>query len=85
MTDGAPSQYKNKYGVRNIRSHQEDFGISAEHHFFFTAHGKSPCDGCGGTIKRLAARESLQRTADKEQLDTCEKLYVWAKEKFQTA
>jgi hypothetical protein len=28
--------------------------------FFATSHGKGPCDGIGGTIKRLARRKSLQ-------------------------
>ena len=28
--------------------------------FFATAHGKGPCDGLSGTIKRLARRASLQ-------------------------
>ena len=28
--------------------------------FFATSHGKSPCDGIGGTVKRLTARASLQ-------------------------
>ena len=36
-------------------------GIKAEWHFFATSHGKNACDGVGGTIKRLAARASLQR------------------------
>ena len=26
-----------------------------------TAHGKGACDGIGGTVKRLAARASLQK------------------------
>ena len=29
--------------------------------FFATSHGKSPCDGIGGTVKRLATAESLRR------------------------
>ena len=28
--------------------------------FFPTSHGKGPCDGMGGTAKRLAAKASLQ-------------------------
>ncbi|KAJ8872297.1 hypothetical protein PR048_025901 [Dryococelus australis] len=31
-------------------------------------HGKSPCDGTGGTTKQLAARESLQRPLEKQVL-----------------
>ena len=30
---------------------------------FATSHGKSVCDGIGGTIKRLAAKASLQHQA----------------------
>ena len=40
--------------------------MPAEWHFFATSHGKGPCDGVGGTVKRLAARASLQRTCDKQ-------------------
>ena len=29
--------------------------------FFATSHGKSPCDGIGGTVKHLTAKASLQR------------------------
>ena len=37
-------------------------GIDDEWHFFFaTSHGKWPCDRIGGTVKRLAAKDSLQR------------------------
>ena len=43
-----------------------DFEIDAEWHFFATSHGKGPCDGVGGTIKRLAAKTSLQRPYDKQ-------------------
>ena len=38
-----------------------DFGIDALWSFFATSHGKSPCDGIGGTVKRTIARASLQR------------------------
>ena len=29
--------------------------------WFATSHGKSPCDGLGGSVKRCTANESLQR------------------------
>ena len=38
-----------------------DFGVEAEWHYFATSHGKSPRDGIGGTLKRLAAQASLQK------------------------
>jgi hypothetical protein len=41
--------------------HKEDLVVSDEWHFFATFHGKSACDSLGGTIRRLAARVSLQQ------------------------
>ena len=57
--------------------HEFDFQLTAEWHFFATSHGKSVCDGIGGTIKRLASRKSLQATTDGHIL-TPEALFEWA-------
>ena len=38
------------------------FGMTAERNVFATPRGKVIVMGLGGTIKRLAARASLQRT-----------------------
>ena len=46
--------------------HFEDFSIKSTWSFFATSHGKSPCDGLGGTIKHLTARASLQRTSSNQ-------------------
>jgi hypothetical protein len=35
--------------------------MPAEWHFFATSRGKSAYDGVGGTLRRLAAKASLQR------------------------
>ena len=78
FTDGAASHYKNKSNFINLCSHEEDFGVKAEWHFFATSHGKGPCDGVGGTIKRLAARTSLQRTSARNQILTPMDLFQWA-------
>ena len=40
-------------------------------------HGKGACDGLGGTVKRLAARASLQRPYY-DQLMTPSQLFDWA-------
>ena len=37
------------------------FQLDAERIFFATSHGKSPCDGGGGFVKRFAVKHSLQR------------------------
>ena len=52
-------------------------GVSAQWHFSATSHGKGACDGLGGTVKRLAARASLQRPYD-EQIMTPRQLFEWA-------
>ena len=61
FSDGCAAQYKNCKNFANLCNHEVDFGVSAEWHFFATSHGKGPCDGVGGTVKRLATRASLQR------------------------
>jgi hypothetical protein len=66
FSDGCAAQYKNCKNFLNLCHHQEDFGIEAEWNFFTTSHGKGPCDGLGGTVKRLAARASLQRPFDQQ-------------------
>ena len=63
FTDGCGGQYKNFKNFINICHHYEDFGLNGKWNFFATSHGKGPCDGIGGTVKRLAYRESLRRTS----------------------
>lgn len=77
FSDGAPQQFKNYKNFINIYNHEHDFGVRAEWHFFATPHGKGPCDGIGGTLKRMAARASLQRTPDQQILEPKD-LFDWA-------
>lgn len=64
LTDGAPSQYKNRFGVLNIRCHKEDFNLTAEHHFFFVLlMVKAPV-----TDVEAVSKDLLQGRAFKEQL-----------------
>lgn len=79
FSDGSAAQYKNKKNFLNLCLHEEDFNIKAEWHFSATAHGKGPCDGVGGSVKRLAARASLQRPYD-NQIQTPQDLFEWAVE-----
>ncbi len=60
FTDGCAGQYKNKNNFINLSHHKEDFRLAAEWNFFATSHGKSACDGIGGTVKRLVTKASLQ-------------------------
>lgn len=45
---------------------------------FATSHGKGPCDGVGGALKRAAAHASLQRPLD-NQIVNARDLYLFAK------
>jgi len=76
FSDGAASQYKNFKNLTNLIFHKEDFDLNAEWHFFATSHGKNACDGVGGTIKREAARASLQAVTTGHIL-TPKQLYDW--------
>ena len=79
FSDGAASQYKNRYNLLNLLHHKEDFKIPAEWHYFATSHGKGPSDGLGGTLKRLVDKANLQsKTGD--QIQTPDQIFKWAKE-----
>ena len=66
FSDGCSAHSKNYKNLINLCHHKEDFEITAEWVFFATSHGKSPCDGIGGTIKRTTARASLQRPLENQ-------------------
>ena len=77
FSDGAASQYKNYKNFCNLLFHYVDFSVEAEWNFFATSHGKNACDGVGGTVKREAARASLQATTT-GQILTPRELFNWA-------
>lgn len=77
ITDGAVTHYKNKKNFKNILKHKEDFGVDCEWHFHATAHGKGPCDGVGGTIKRMASRASLTMEYGST-ITNADELFKWA-------
>jgi hypothetical protein len=77
FSHGSAAQYKNRRNLLKITYHNEDFRVPAEWHFFATSHGKSTCDRVGDTLKRLAAKASLQQPHD-DQIMTPHQLYEWA-------
>lgn len=77
FTDGCAGQYKNRKNFLNVYLHKIDFGYDCEWHFHATSHGKGPCDGLGGTLKRSATRASLARVYE-NQIDSAELLFKWA-------
>ena len=66
FSDGWAGQYKNFKNFKNLSYHEKDFGSFASWSFFATGHGKSPCDGIRGVVKRKLTRESLIRRHGKE-------------------
>ncbi|KAJ8686036.1 hypothetical protein QAD02_021829 [Eretmocerus hayati] len=77
VSDGAPGQYENRFNFQNLCSHQRDFAVAGEWHFFATSHSKGPWDGVGGTLKRAATKASLQRPLDNP-MTTARELFAWA-------
>lgn len=75
ISDGSAEQYKNKFNFKNLACHKTDFDIDAEWHFFPTSHGKGPCDGIGGTVKRHAKSAIIAKTA---QINNASQFYDWA-------
>ena len=69
FSDGCAGQYKNKKHFLNLCLHKMDFNVDCVWNFFATSHGKSPSDGIGGTVKRLATKASLQRPTDNQILN----------------
>lgn len=51
FSDGAASQFKNKFTLSNLLFFGEDFQLTAEWNFFATSHGKGAVDGVGGKLK----------------------------------
>ncbi len=59
FSDGAASQFKNKFTISNLMYAETDFGFTMEWNFFGSGHGKSACDGIGGAIKRKIHRNAI--------------------------
>jgi hypothetical protein len=55
ITDSPSSQYRNKSVVHLVAQHGAFFnGITATWNYLETGHGKGPCDGVGGSLKKSA-------------------------------
>lgn len=60
FSDGAASQFKQRYNLCNLTYFCKEFEIKdVEWHFFATSHGKGAVDGIGAQIKRLAWMQVL--------------------------
>lgn len=55
FSDGASSQFKQRFLFSNFNRWKEDFGVNLRWSFFATSHGKGAVDGLGRTVKRFGA------------------------------
>ncbi|CAN0005755.1 unnamed protein product, partial [Choristocarpus tenellus] len=55
-SDGCRSQFKNRWQMRWVSQSLAWMGISVEHNFFASCHGKSMSDGLGAVVKSAARR-----------------------------
>jgi hypothetical protein len=62
-TDSPSSQYRNKSVFDLINRFESTHGCKASWHYFESGHGKSACDGVGGTTKRNADNAVKQSKA----------------------
>ena len=53
-TDSPTSQYRNKTIFYLLSRPKDLFDVSASWNYFEAGHGKGPCDGVGGSVKRMA-------------------------------
>ena len=82
FSDGCAAQYKNcKYSI-NLYHRFHDFSIECTWDFFATSHGKSPCDGIGGTVKKLTSQASLQRLTS-DQILSAKEMFMFCKGKIE--
>ena len=63
---GAVDSIKTEKNFLNLCYHEQHHSLKASWTFFATSHGKQPCDGIGGTVESLVARESLKRVNEKQ-------------------
>ena len=54
LSDSPTSQYRNCNMFNITAMHKSMFNVSASWQYFESGHGKGPCDGVGGAVKRSA-------------------------------
>ncbi|CAF1275201.1 unnamed protein product [Rotaria sordida] len=80
FSDGAASQFKQRFLFRNLIRLSIDCDLNLSWSFFATSHGKGVVDAIGGTVKRLVWQEILT----KQQCKTATSFVLLAKNKTNT-
>jgi hypothetical protein len=57
FSDGAASQFKQKFLSCNLTFMRASYGLDVQWHFFASGHGKGVMDGIGGSVKRVVWNE----------------------------
>ncbi|CAF2377023.1 unnamed protein product [Rotaria sp. Silwood2] len=61
FSDGAASQFKQRFLFRNLTRLSIDYDLNLSWSFFATSHGKGVVDAIGGTVKRLVWQEIMTK------------------------
>ena len=80
VTDGGPSQFKNRQNILNLTFYEADFGVPAIWSFSATSHGKGPVDGLGAALKSTATRYLLRHGLT-EVFKSPKELYEFSKQR----
>ena len=78
-TDSPTSQYRNKVIFDLVSNHTDIYGVRAVWNYFEAGHGKGPCDGLGGTTKRMAD-ESVR--SGKTVIQDARDFFAWSQSSF---
>ena len=81
-TDSPTSQYRNKAIFHAVGNFENLYGISARWNYFEAGHGKGPCDGLGGTVKRMA--DEAVKT-EKAVIQEAKDFFAWAQSSSMSA
>ena len=76
ITDSPFSQYHNRLMSDAVANHKEFFGIEARWKYFESGHRKGPCDGIGGSVKRMAEQAGKHGTP----MADADDFFKWASE-----
>ncbi|CAM4819090.1 unnamed protein product [Rotaria magnacalcarata] len=76
FSDGAASQFKNRYIIEYLTNMMDKFDIEFSWNYFSSSHGKGVVDSIGGTLKRLVRMDVMadaRCSSAKEFINICKR------------